>query len=92
MDSSTAIGVIDTSYVGTRYLEGTGHLLAQRDLVAVPAIDAGAPLLFDDGHLRVYLSSETELTAAPGALVRCELIVAWTDTSVDDHLRIRGAT
>jgi len=91
VDSSTAIGVFDTSYAGTRYFEGTGHLLARRDLVAVPAIDASAPLLFDDGHLRVYLSSETELTAAPGALVRCELIVAWTDTTVDDHLRIRGA-
>jgi hypothetical protein len=48
-------------------------------------------VLFDDGHLRVYLSSETELTAAPGALVRCELIVAWTDTKVDDHLHLRGA-
>jgi len=90
VDSSPAIGVIDPSYVGTRYLDGPGHLLARGDLVAVPAIEASAPVLFDDGHLRVYLSSETELTAAPGALVRCELIVAWTDTTDGDRIRIRG--
>jgi hypothetical protein len=90
VDGDTAIGVFDTSYVGKRYLAGPGHLLARRDLAVVPAVDPTARLLLEDGPLRVYLSDETEPTAAPGALVRCELVVAWTGTTVDD-VSIRGA-
>ncbi len=91
VDSSQAIGVIDPGYIGTRYLAGEGHLHARRDLVVVPAVEAGARAVFDDGPLQVYLSDETVLTAAPGGLVRCELIVAWRDLAIDGHLRIRGA-
>jgi hypothetical protein len=94
IDHSTAIGVIDPSYVGTRYLAGTDHLHARRDLVLVPAIDAGARLLYDDRGLRVYLSGETVLTAVPGALVRCELLVEWTDALTEpklDDIRVSGA-
>jgi hypothetical protein len=58
--------------------------------VVVPAVDADARRLFDDGRLQVYLSAETEPTAVPGALVRCELIVAWNDVPLDD-VRVRGA-
>lgn len=47
---STAIASIDTSYLGTRYLAGAGHLLARRDLVEVTAIDDGAQPVFDDGR------------------------------------------
>jgi hypothetical protein len=90
-DDSTAIGVLDTAYLGTRYLAGAGTLLARRDLVVVPVIDPGARRLFDDGHLQVYLSDETVPTAAPGALVRCELIIAWDDPAALDHAALRGA-
>jgi hypothetical protein len=90
VDSSTAIGAIDTAYIGTRYLPGPDHLHARRDLVVVAAIEPGARPLFDDGRLQVYVSSETEPTAAPGGLVRCELIVAWSGAPVGD-IRIRGA-
>lgn len=91
IDDDTAIAAIDTAYLGTRYLAGPSHLLARRDLVAVAATDASARPVFDDGHLRVYLSDESVPVAAPGALVRCELIVAWTDMELDDHVHIRGA-
>ena len=91
VDSSQAVGVIDPAYIGTRYLAGAGHLHARRDLVEVAAVDAGARLLFDDGQVQVYLSDETVLTAAPGALVRCELIVAWREAAIGGELTIRGA-
>lgn len=93
IDHATAIGVIDQSYVGTRYLPGTDHLHARRDLVLVPAIGAAARLLYDDRGLRVYLSDETVLTAAPGALVRCELLVEWTAALAEPigEIWVRGA-
>ena len=82
---------LDHSYLGTRYLAGEGRHAARRDLVEVAQLDAGARPLFDDGHVRVYLSDETVRTAAPGALVRCELIVAWTDVVPDATTLIRGS-
>ncbi|MBW3575871.1 MAG: AAA family ATPase [Actinobacteria bacterium] len=42
------------------------------------ALPDSAPI-FDDGSLRVYVSPRTVPVAMPGALVRCELLVAWTD-------------
>jgi hypothetical protein len=90
VDNDTAIGDIDPSVFGTRYLAGAGQLLARRDLVAAAPVDAGARPVFDDGRLRVYLSDETVRSAVPGALVRCELIVAWTDMALDDRTQIRA--
>jgi hypothetical protein len=91
IDDDTAIGDIDKSVFGTRYLSGgAGHLLARRDLVAAAPVDAAARPVFDDGRLRVYLSDETVRSAVPGALVRCELIVAWNDMTLDDHTHVRA--
>jgi len=87
---STAIGAFDLKYVGTRYLKGPGSLLPRVDLVEAAEIDPRAQLLYGDDHLRVYLSPATVAIAAPGALVRCELIVAWFDQTPDD-VAIRGA-
>ena len=68
---------------------GRAHAVCTARSVEVPAIDpAWRPVLADD-HLRVYLSDESVLTAAPGALVRFELIVAWNDAALD-HVMIRG--
>jgi hypothetical protein len=82
---------LDHSFLGTTYLSGEGRLFAKRDLVEVAEVDPGAQLLFEDGHVQVYLSNETVRTAAPGALVRCELIVAWKDIPLDEKTQIRGA-
>jgi hypothetical protein len=89
-DDATAIGVVDPAQLAARYLKGNGRLLARRDLVEVAEVPPAARLLFDDGQLRVYASDDTVATAAPGALVRCELIVAWTGAAPDDSLTIRG--
>lgn len=82
---------LDRTYLGTRYLSGEGHLFARKDLVELAEVDPSAQLLFNDGHLSLYLSGATVRTAVPGALVRCELIVAWTDTIVDGTTRLRGS-
>ncbi|MBA3821779.1 MAG: hypothetical protein H0X17_23050, partial [Deltaproteobacteria bacterium] len=83
-------GSVDPQYVAARYLLGEGHLYARRDLVQVATIDPEASLLIDDGPLQIYLSPETVRIAGPGALVRCELIVAWTAVP-DPRVRIRGS-
>lgn len=89
VDDATAIGVIDHRYVGTRYLAGPAHLLARRDLVEVAALPGDARLVLEAAGVRVYLSADSELVAAPGALVRCELFVAWDGPL--DQLELRGA-
>jgi hypothetical protein len=69
----------DRSLLGTEYLPpGNGILWPRHDLVEVPSLD-GATLLHDGGSLKIYLSPETVPFAAPHALVRCELIFAWTE-------------
>jgi hypothetical protein len=76
----------DRSLLGTQYLPpSNGILWPRHDLVEVPSLD-GATLLHDGGALRIYLSPETVPFAAPHALVRYELIVAWTEP-VDAKLR-----
>lgn len=70
----------DDAYLGTRYVHGEGALAARKDRVELAEIDPGAHLIWSDGPLKIYLSPRTVSTAAPSALVRCELIAAWTDT------------
>jgi hypothetical protein len=89
MDSN-AYYPLDSRVLDKDYLTGQGRLLARRGLVEVANVDPRAEQVFDDGHVRVYLSPETVRTAAPGGLVRCELIVAWDGGPIDDKLRIRG--
>ncbi len=69
---------LDRSYLMTRYLPpGGGVLWPRHDLVE--ATTEGLKLLYEDQHVRIYLSDETVATAGPSGLVRCELIVAWSD-------------
>lgn len=71
---------IDRTKLGTDYIAGPARMYARRDLVELAAVDPAAQILYDSPDLRVLLSPATVLTAAPGGLVRLELIVAWTDT------------
>ena len=80
---------VDMSYQGSRYLANETHLAARRDLVEVEAIDAAAKLLFDTPSIKVYLSPETVQRAAPGALVRCELVLAWTGPTPNPSSQLR---
>ncbi len=77
---------LDRSYLMTRYLPPGGGVLWPRHDLVKGTID-GATLLHDDGRVRIYLSAETVRTAGPSGLVRCELIVAWTDTDLAGSIR-----
>jgi hypothetical protein len=68
---------VDASYLGTHYLRNESHLAVRRDLVQLSSVDSAATLLFDDPALKIYVSPDTVRRSAPGALVRCELIIAW---------------
>jgi hypothetical protein len=65
-------------------------LAVRRDAVALDRIDPAAQLVHDGAALKIYLSPETVPFAAPGALVRCELIVAWTALP-DGTARLRAS-
>ncbi|HEY5944425.1 MAG TPA: hypothetical protein VIV40_02995 [Kofleriaceae bacterium] len=87
---NTASGAVDPSYLGTRYLQNESHFAVRRDLVIVPTIDPAARVVLQTPTLTIYLSPETVGRAAPSALVRCELIVAWSDgaPASTTHVRI----
>jgi hypothetical protein len=79
---------VDKQVLDARYVSGDGRFLARRDLVELAAVPEGARLLYADDTLRVYLTPTTVRTAAPGALMRCELAIAWTGIALDDTTRI----
>ena len=82
---------LDQARLGTDYLKGDAQLYARRDLVELDHIDPAAQVLAQDDHVQILTSPETVRTAAPGALVRCEFIVAWTDTTLDATSRLRAS-
>lgn len=90
LSDANAVGVVDPRYVDRRYAHGAGPLLARRDLVEVERIDDSMHPIYADDRLRVYLSDETVATVAPGGLLRCELVIAWSGGPPED-VTLRGA-
>ena len=78
--------------LGTMYVSNdpARELFARSDLVELTALDPAAELVLEHDGMHIYLSPETVEMASPGALIRCELVVAWT-TALDPHLRLRAA-
>lgn len=68
---------VNMAVVQKDYRRGADGIWTRKDLVEVP-VPADAPLLLSDSSVRVYLSPDTVTTAAPGALVRIEVFVTWS--------------
>jgi len=76
--------------LGTRYLLGPATFYARNELVELDAVPADAQLLLEHASVRVFLSPTTVRTAAPGALIRCELFIEWSETAALDQLHLRA--
>lgn len=73
--------------LGRDVLEPSTVLAVARGAVVLDAIPPDARLVFDDARLQIYLSADTVPFAGPGGLVRCELIVRWTEPIAGRRLR-----